>query len=148
MRPVFFKNRSFNGPPPDQKLTKKQTRSKVETYCATAFTEPLFKWKREGKEKRRQNDYRACSCMLFVSAATRVARLNSTNNWMAGQRPGAAQGKQCPLYTWGHTHKEDTQGMHVGQRGHRHEECSIGIKWWREDRSDVRCSDLSPTLMP
>lgn len=38
--------------------------------------------------------------------------------------------------------------MHVGQRGYRHEECSIGIKWWREDRSEVRCSDLSPTLMP
>lgn len=64
--------------PPAQKLTKKQTRPKVEAYCAIVLTEPLFFFlKREGKEKRRKRDYGACSCVLIESEATRVARLNS-----------------------------------------------------------------------
>lgn len=64
---------------------------------------------------------------------------------MSGQRPGADQGNSV-LFTLEVTHKEHTQGMHVGQRGYRHEECSIGINGFPEDRSEVRCSDSSSVL--
>lgn len=71
--------------------------------------------------------------------------LTLTNNWMAGQRPRAEQGKQCPLYTRGHTHQEYTRGMRVGQRGYRREECPIGIN--DGVKTDLKSGALTETYI-